>query len=94
MRIRTLFCAAVAVSVAASCARVTDVTKISGMVSGEDVTEVNILVPDLKIDTTVAVKNGRFYCEIPADVTVMGSIRCKCCDIICRARPECFCRIY
>ena len=74
MRIRTLFCAAVAVSVAASCARVTDVTKISGMVSGEDVTEVNILVPDLKIDTTVAVKNGRFYCEIPADVTVMGSI--------------------
>ncbi len=71
---KILMAAGAASLVLASCARVTDVTKISGTVEGEGVENVNIVVPDLDIDTLVAVSNGKFSCELPVDCTVVGVV--------------------
>ena len=65
---------AFAVAALAGCARVSDVTKISGTIDSEGINEVNVIIPDLQIDTLVPVNDGKFYVELPADPTVLGSI--------------------
>ena len=72
MKIR-IFVAAVAAFVLASCApKPGDVTKISGVVNDAEVTEVRVRFSE--IDTTVAVVEGKFYLELPADITAYGLV--------------------
>ena len=72
MKIR-IFVAAVAAFVLASCApKPGDVTKISGVVNDAEVTEVRVRLSE--IDTTVAVVDGKFYLELPADITAYGLV--------------------
>lgn len=66
--------AASAAMFVASCAQVTDVTRIAGTVDAEGVGNVSIVVPELGIDTLVTVNNGKFSCELPVDCTVLGVI--------------------
>ena len=66
--------AAFAAAALAGCARVSDVTKITGTIMSDGITEVNVIVPDMQMDTLVPVSDGKFSVEIPADPTVMGSI--------------------
>ena len=72
MKIR-IFVAAVVAFVLASCApKPGDVTKISGVVNDAEVTEVRVRFSE--IDTTVAVVEGKFYLELPADNTAYGLV--------------------
>ena len=72
MKIR-IFVAAVAAFVLASCApKPGDVTKITGVVNDSEVTEVRVRLSE--IDTTVAVVDGKFYIELPADITAYGLV--------------------
>lgn len=71
---RIIMAAGAAAVVLASCSRVTDVTKITGIVEGEGTESVNIAVPELDIDTLVAVTDGKFSYELPANNTVLGVI--------------------
>lgn len=65
-------CAAVAL---AGCAGVSDVTRISGEVISEGIDQVNVIIPDMDIDTLVPVTKGKFYIEVLADPTIFGSIQ-------------------
>ncbi len=58
----------------AGCAGVSDVTRISGKVTVDAVDEVNVVVPEMEIDTLVPVKDGKFYVEVPANPRTFGSI--------------------
>lgn len=66
--------AAAAVAAFASCSQVSDVTKITGTVKLDGVEEVSVIVPGMDIDTLVPVSDSKFYIEIPANVTELGSI--------------------
>ena len=73
MKVRNFFIAASAAVALASCAsKPGDVTKITGVVNDPEVAEVNIRLGD--VDTTVAVTDGKFYVELPADVTTYGML--------------------
>ena len=74
MRTRRILTAASAGLVLAACTQVSDVTKISGTVNLDAIEEVNVLIPELQVDTLVPVKGGKFYVEVPADVKVIGSV--------------------
>ncbi len=74
MKTRRVLAAASAGLVLAACSQVSDVTKISGTVNLDAIGEVNVVIPDLKVDTLVPVKGGKFYVEVPADVTVVGAV--------------------
>ena len=58
----------------AGCAGTSDVTRISGKVTVDAVDEVNVVVPEMEIDTLVPVKDGKFYVEVPANPRTFGSI--------------------
>ena len=58
----------------AGCAGASDVTRISGKVTVDAVDEVNVVVPEMEIDTLVPVKDGKFYVEVPANPRTFGSI--------------------
>lgn len=58
----------------ASCSRVGDRTRIAGTIDADGIDSVSIVVPELDIDTLVAVNGKAFTFEMPADVTVVGSI--------------------
>ena len=74
MKIRSILFATLGVAVMASCGgKVSDVTKISGTVVPEGITEVNIVVGEL-VDTLVPVVDGKFAIEVPADVTAIGTV--------------------
>ncbi len=65
------YAAAAAAFVLASCAsKPGEVTKLTGVVNDPDVKEVNVRLGE--IDTVLAVADGRFYVELPADVTSYG----------------------
>lgn len=67
------FIAAVAAFVMVSCvSKPGDVTKITGIVNDADVTEVNVRFESL--DTVLTVTEGKFYVEVPADITKYGMI--------------------
>ena len=73
MKIR-LFAAAAAAFVLASCApKPGDVTKITGVVTDQDVTSARITLAQ-DVDTTVNVVDGKFYVEVPAAVDKYGMI--------------------
>jgi len=74
MKTKLFFAAAAAVAGTVSCANPSEVTKIAGTVGMAGVDEVNIIVKQMDIDTLVPVENGRFFIEIPADVTAFGTI--------------------
>lgn len=58
----------------AACSSQSNVTKIQGTVNGPAVSEVNVILREAGIDTLVPVKNGKFYIEVPTDVTVAGVV--------------------
>lgn len=73
MKVRNAFIAAAAAVVLASCAaKPGDVTRITGVVNDTTVTNVQVRIGD--IDTTLAVTDGKFYVEAPADITKYGMI--------------------
>ena len=72
MKIR-LFATAFAAFMLASCAsKPGDVTKITGVVNDAAVTEVKVFHNG--VDTTLAVTDGKFYIELPADVASYGML--------------------
>lgn len=75
LQMKKIIWAACAAAVLAGCARVSDVTKISGKIDAEGISEVNVIVPELQIDTLVPVSDGKFSLEIPSDAAVLGSIQ-------------------
>lgn len=72
---KRFFMAACAAAALAGCAGVSDVTKISGEVISEGIDQVNVIIPDVGIDTLVPVTKGKFYIEVLADPTIFGSIQ-------------------
>ena len=74
MKIRSILFATLGVAVIASCGgKVSDVTKITGTVVPEGITEVNVVVGEL-VDTLVPVVDGKFAIDVPADVTAMATV--------------------
>ena len=74
MKIRSMLFATLSVAVLASCGgKVSDVTKISGTVVPEGITEVNVVVGEL-VDTLVPVVDGKFAIDVPADVTAIATV--------------------
>ena len=74
MKIRSILFATLGVAVMASCGgKVSDVTKITGTVVPEGITEVNVVVGEL-VDTLVPVVDGKFAIDVPADVTAMATV--------------------
>ena len=68
-----LFATAFAAFMLASCAsKPGDVTKITGVVNDAAVTEVKVFHNG--VDTTLAVTDGKFYIELPADVASYGML--------------------
>lgn len=67
--------AACAAAALAGCAGVSDVTRISGEIISEGIDQVNVIIPDMGIDTLVPVVKGKFHIEVQADPTVFGSIQ-------------------
>ena len=73
MKIKTLSGCALAAFLFASCAHVSDVTKITGTVDNDGLDQVNIAISDL-MDTLVPVTDGRFNIEVPTVLTDFGVI--------------------
>ena len=87
MKIRAVFLvAASAIALAACGAKVSDVTKISGVVNSDTVTEVKIKAGDL--DTLVAVADGKFSLEIPADLAVYATVKATGADFATNFIPD------
>lgn len=62
-----------AIAAIASCKNA-NVTAMSGTVPAEGPQSVSIQIPDLGIDTTVAVSDGKFSLDLPVDNKVMGVV--------------------
>ena len=67
MKLRTIILAAGAAAAVASCAQVSDVTKITGEVIPEGFDAVQVTVGE-QIDTLVPVVDGKFSLEVPTNV--------------------------
>ena len=74
MKTIRLIAAAAALVLVSCTAKPGDVTKITGIVNDSTVTDVRVTLASQKVDTTVAVVDGRFYVEVPADVASYGMI--------------------
>jgi thiol-disulfide isomerase/thioredoxin len=74
MKNRAMLCAALAAFVIASCAKVADVTEVSGTVVPAGIDEVNITLGET-VDTLVPVVEGRFAVTLPADVTAVATVK-------------------
>ena len=74
MKIRSILFATLSVAVLASCAaKVSEVTEINGTVVPEGISEVSVTVGDA-VDTLVPVVDGKFFVEVPTDVTAIGTV--------------------
>jgi thiol-disulfide isomerase/thioredoxin len=74
MKIRSILFATIAVAVLASCSgKVSDVTKMTGTVVPEGISEVNVVIEDI-IDTLVPVADGKFAVDLPLALTVVGTV--------------------
>jgi hypothetical protein len=73
MKIRSIILATVGVALMASCAKVSDVTVVSGTVVPDGITEVNVTVGEL-VDTLVPVVDGKFSVEVPTSLTAIASV--------------------
>jgi len=68
-----LFATIAALSLGA-CKQKTETTKLSGVLGEDAPTAVQIQIPDLKIDTTIAVADGNFEVDLPVDAKTLGRI--------------------
>jgi len=73
MKIRTILFAAVGAAFAASCAKVSDVTEITGTVVPEGISEVNVIVGEA-VDTLVPVVDGKFTVTVPTNLTAIATV--------------------
>lgn len=74
MKIRAVLYMALGAMMAASCAKVADVTEVTGTVVPEGIDEVNITLGEV-VDTLVPVVDGKFSVTLPVDVTVVATVK-------------------
>ena len=77
---KKVFFAAAAAVLAAACTsngKISDITTVTGIFNGTEPETVQIVIPDSKIDTTVAVHQGRFAISLPTNVTTAGLIKAE-----------------
>ena len=72
MKLKFIIAAAAALVLASCASKPGDVTRLTGIVNDPEVTEVSVRMGD--VDTVLAVTDGRFYVELPADVTKYGML--------------------
>lgn len=77
MKQKALFVAAIAALAAAACSgpKMSETTVLTGSFKDSIPAEVTISVPDLKLDTTIAVENGTFKIEIPTNKLSLGLVK-------------------
>lgn len=75
MKFKTIILAAAAIAASVACSQKAPKTTLSGNYSAEAPKEVNISIPELGIDTTVAVIDKQFSIDLPADPKQTGLIR-------------------
>lgn len=73
MKLRSLILAAGAATALASCAQVSDVTKITGEVRPAGLDAVQVTIDD-QLDTLVQVVDGKFSLEVPTNVCQSGTV--------------------
>ena len=73
MKLNSLIFAAGVAAVVASCAQVSDVTKITGEVIPEGFDAVQVTVGE-QLDTLVPVVDGKFSVEVPTNVCMTGTV--------------------
>lgn len=74
MKIRAVFSMALGVVISASCAKVADVTEITGTVVPEGIEEVSITLGEA-VDTLVPVVEGKFAITLPVDLTAVVAVK-------------------
>ena len=72
MNMKNMFLAAVAMLCLVSCA--SETTKISGVVSDTEITDVRVTLSSAELDTLVAVVDGKFSIDVPTDEQSYGMI--------------------
>ena len=75
MKFKTIILAAAVIAASVACTRKAPVTTISGNYGIDSPKEVNISIPELGLDTTVAVIDKQFTIDLPVDPTQTGIIR-------------------
>ncbi len=74
MKISRIILATAITAVAASCTgKVSDVTELTGKVTLDGITEVNVQVQNA-VDTLIPVINGKFSLTLPTDITNVGRV--------------------
>ena len=74
MKIRAVFSMALGVVISASCAKVADVTEITGTVVPEGIEEVSITLGEV-VDTLVPVVEGKFAITLPVDLAAVATVK-------------------
>ena len=74
MKLKVISIMALCAAFVASCAKVADVTEVTGTVVPEGIDQVSIVVGEV-IDTLVPVVDGKFAVTLPADVTAVATVR-------------------
>lgn len=74
MKIRAVFSMALGVVISASCAKVADVTEITGTVVPEGIEEVSITLGEA-VDTLVPVVEGKFAITLPVDLAAVATVK-------------------
>ena len=75
MKIKTIILAVAAIAASVACTHKTPTTTLSGAYGIDSPKEVNISIPELGLDTTVAVIDKQFTIDLPVDPTKTGLIR-------------------
>ena len=74
MKIRAVFSMALGVVISASCAKVADVTEVTGTVVPEGIEEVSITLGEA-VDTLVPVVEGKFAITLPVDLAAVAAVK-------------------
>ena len=74
MKIRAVFSMALGVVISASCAKVADVTEVTGTVVPEGIEEVSITLGEA-VDTLVPVVEGKFAITLPVDLAAVATVK-------------------
>ena len=75
MKFKTIILAIAAIAASVACTHKTPTTTLSGAYGIDSPKEVNISIPELGLDTTVAVIDKQFTIDLPVDPTKTGLIR-------------------
>ena len=75
MKFKTIILAAAAIAASVACSKKAPVTTLTGSYGIDAPKEVNISIPELGLDTTVAVIDKQFTIDLPVDPTKTGLIR-------------------